>query len=153
MPNKEYPDSPRVGVGAVVIQNGKVLLIQRGIQPSRGLWAIPGGNMELGETLKETAEREMMEETGIVIEAGDPIHAFDFIERDDEGNILYHYVVIDLIADYIEGEPRGADDALEARWCAWEEIVKMPVSRNTLALLRKIGFDRKTESNSRMDKV
>ncbi|MEA3470290.1 MAG: NUDIX hydrolase [Thermodesulfobacteriota bacterium] len=148
MPEKEYPDLPRVGVGAVVIQNDKVLLVKRGIPPSKGLWAIPGGNMKLGETLKETAEREIMEETGIAIEAGDPIYAFDFIERDDEGAILYHYVVVDLLAEYREGEPHGADDALEARWCTWEELLQLPVSKNTLALLRKIGFDRLSDSAS-----
>lgn len=141
MSDKEYPDLPRVGVGAVVIKNDRVLLIKRGVPPSKGLWAIPGGNMKLGETLKETAEREIMEETGIAIEAGDPIYAFDFMERDDEGTIAYHYVVVDLLADYIGGEPHGADDALEARWCTWEELKNLPVSKNTLALLRKIGFD------------
>ena len=81
MSNKEYPDFPRVGVAAVVTKNNRVLLVKRGVPPSKGLWAIPGGNMKLGETLKETAEREILEETGIVIEAGDPIYAFDFIER------------------------------------------------------------------------
>jgi 8-oxo-dGTP diphosphatase len=133
MPNKEYPDLPRIGVGAVVIKDDKVLLVKRGISPSKGLWAIPGGNMNLGETLKETAEREIMEETGVSIEAGDPIYAFD---------------VIDLSAEYIKGEPRGADDALEARWCAWDELKNLPVSKNTLALLRKIGFDGLSDSAS-----
>jgi 8-oxo-dGTP diphosphatase len=141
MPNKEYPDRPRVGVGAVVIKDDKILLVKRGIPPSKGLWAIPGGNMKLGETLKETAEREILEETGIAIEAGDPIYAFDFMERDDEGTIRYHYVVVDLLAEYIKGEPCGADDALEARWLTWEELKNFSVSKNTLALLRKIGFD------------
>jgi 8-oxo-dGTP diphosphatase len=146
MPNKKYPDLPRVGVGAVVIRNSRVLLIKRGISPSKGLWAIPGGNMKLGETLKETAEREIMEETGISIVAGDPIYAFDFMERDDEGTILYHYVVVDLLAEYIKGEPQGADDALEARWLTWDELKNLPVSKNTLALLRKIGFDHLSDS-------
>ncbi len=141
MRKKEYPDLPRIGVGAVVIKDDKVLLVKRGIPPSKGLWAIPGGNMKLGETLKETAEREILEETGISIEAGDPIYAFDFMERDDEGSIRYHYVVVDLLAEYKEGEPHGADDALEARWLSWDELLSLPVSKNTLALLRKIGFD------------
>ncbi|HPQ44308.1 MAG TPA: NUDIX hydrolase [Syntrophales bacterium] len=146
MSHKEYPDLPRVGVGAVVIYNNKVLLVKRGIPPSERLWAIPGGNMKLGETLKETAEREILEETGIVIETGDPVYAFDFIERDNEGAIRYHYVVIDLIAEYISGEPHGADDALEARWHTWQDLLSLPVSKNTLALLRKIGFDRTSDS-------
>jgi 8-oxo-dGTP diphosphatase len=146
MSHKEYPDRPRVGVAAVVIHNNKILLVKRGIPPSKGLWAIPGGNMQLGETLKETAEREILEETGVTIKAGEPVHAFDFIERDDEGAIRYHYVVVDLIAEYVEGEPHGADDALEARWHRWDELLPLPVSKNTIALLRKIGFDRISES-------
>jgi 8-oxo-dGTP diphosphatase len=142
MPNKKYPDLPRVGVGAVVIRDNKILLIKRGIAPSKGLWAIPGGNLELGETLREAAEREIMEETGVLIKAGDPVYAFDFIERNDAGAIRFHYVIIDLMADYIEGEPRGADDAVEARFLTWEELKKLPVSKNTLKLLRSIDFGR-----------
>lgn len=140
MSKKEYPDRPRVGVGAVVMKDGKVLLVRRGIPPSEGLWAILGGHVELGETLGETAEREILEETGIVIAAGDPIHTFDLIERDGSGSIRFHYIVVDVAADYVSGEPRGADDALEARWLSWEEIKKMPVSPSTITLLKKIRF-------------
>lgn len=140
MSKKDYPDRPRVGVGAVVIKERKVLLVRRGIPPSEGLWAIPGGHVELGETLQETAEREILEETGIVISAGEPIHTFDLIERDESERIRFHYIVVDVAADYVSGEPDGADDALEARWLSWEEIQKLPVSHNTIQLLKKIKF-------------
>jgi ADP-ribose pyrophosphatase len=83
-----------------------------------------------------------MEETGISIRAGDPVYAFDFMEHDDGGNLRFHYVVVDLLADYVSGEPRGADDALEARWLSWDELKTLPVSKNTVRLLRKIDFDR-----------
>ncbi|MBN2688089.1 MAG: NUDIX hydrolase, partial [Deltaproteobacteria bacterium] len=96
MSKKDYPDRPRVGVGAVVIKERKVLLVRRGIPPSEGLWAIPGGHVELGETLQETAEREILEETGIVISAGEPIHTFDLIERDESERIRFHYIVVDV---------------------------------------------------------
>ena len=73
MASREYPDNPRVGVGAVVLREGRVLLVRRGAAPANGLWAIPGGALELGETLQEGAEREILEETGILIRAGDPV--------------------------------------------------------------------------------
>jgi 8-oxo-dGTP diphosphatase len=140
MSKSDYPDVPRVGVGAVVIKNSNVLLVRRGIPPSEGLWAIPGGHVELGETLQETAEREILEETGIVIKAGEPIYAFDLIEQDDSGRIRFHFIVVDVTGEYVSGEPRGADDALEARWLSWEEIEALPVSQNTLKLLKTINF-------------
>jgi 8-oxo-dGTP diphosphatase len=140
MSKSDYPDVPRVGVGAVVIKNRKVLLVRRGIPPSEGLWAIPGGHVELGETLRETAEREILEETGIVIKAGEPIYAFDLIERDDSGRIRFHFIVVDVTGEYVSGEPRGSDDALEARWLSWEEIDALPVSQNTVKLLKTINF-------------
>lgn len=136
----EYPDMPRVGVGAVVIEDGRVLLVRRGVPPSRGLWAIPGGGLNLGESLAQAAEREIQEETGIIIEAGEPIYSFDFIERDPDGRIRFHYVIIDLMAHYRSGEPQGADDALEARWFAPDEVLTVPISKNTVKLLRSIGF-------------
>jgi len=140
MSKHDYPDFPRVGVGAIVIKDNKVLLVKRGIPPSKGLWAIPGGHIELGETLQETAEREILEETGIVIKARKPVYTFDLIEWDDLGKIRFHYIVVDLMAEYISGEPLGADDALEARWLSWEEIEALPVSQNTVKLLKTINF-------------
>ena len=137
---REYPDYPRVGVGAIVIEKDRVLLVCRGISPSRGLWAIPGGSVEIGETLKEAAEREILEETGIRIEADRPVYAFDFIEKDEEGKIRFHYVIVDLWARYLGGEVKAADDAADAKWLAWSEIRNLPVSPNTLRVLRHIGF-------------
>jgi 8-oxo-dGTP diphosphatase len=140
MTKREYPDRPVVGVGAVVIRNGKVLLIKRGVSPSRGLWAVPGGSLELGETLQQGAEREILEETGITIRAREPIYAFDFFERDPDGRIRFHFVIVDLAADYIRGDVKGADDALEARWLAPGDLDHLPVSKNTLKLLQTVGF-------------
>ena len=140
MSKREYPDRPVVGIGAVVIRDGKVLLIRRGVAPGRGLWAVPGGSLELGETLQQGAEREILEETGITIRAREPIYAFDFFERDPDGRIRFHFVVVDLAADYIRGDVKGADDALEARWLAPGDLDHLPVSKNTLKLLRAAGF-------------
>lgn len=137
---REYPDHPRVGVGAIVIEKDRVLLVCRGIPPSRGLWAIPGGGVEIGETLKDAAEREILEETGIRIEADRPVYSFDFIERDDEGEIRFHYVIVDFMARYLGGEVKAADDAADAKWLTWKEIQALPVSPNTLRVLRAVGF-------------
>ncbi len=137
MSKKEYPGHPRVGVGAIVIKDDAVLLVKRGANPGKGMWAIPGGNLELGETLQDAAQREIMEETGIEIKAKLPPHiTFDLINRDEEERIRFHYVIVDLIADYVSGEPKGADDALEARWVRIKDLDKMPVSNNTLKVLK-----------------
>ena len=143
MSGREYPDRPVVGVGAVVMKDGKVLLVKRGIDPNKGLWAIPGGSLKLGETLQEGAEREIMEETGITIKAKDPVYSFDFFERDGDGRLRFHYVIVDMIADYVGGEAQGADDALEARWVSQGELKDMDVSRNTLKIIDylKIFYD------------
>ncbi len=141
MSKHDYPDFPRVGVGAIVIKDGKVLLVKRGIPPGKGLWAIPGGHIELGEILQETAEREILEETGVVVKARGPVYTFDLIERDNLGKIRFHYIVVDLMAEYVSGEPHGADDALEACWLSWEEIKKLSVTRSTINLLKHIRFN------------
>jgi ADP-ribose pyrophosphatase len=135
-----YPESPRVGVGALVIHEGKVLLIKRGVAPNEGLWAVPGGTLELGESLKQCAERETLEETGLVVRAETPVYAFDYVERDPVGEIRFHFVIVDLKATYIGGKPVGQDDALEARWVGKDDIEALPVGENTLKLLRYVKF-------------
>ena len=140
MAGGEYPDHPRVGVGAVVLREGCVLLVQRGAAPAREFWAIPGGRLRLGETLQEGAEREIREETGIVICAGEPIFTCDSLMRDEEGRVRFHYVIVDMAADYVSGEVRAADDALDARWVSPAELRYLTVTKSTLKLLGQIGF-------------
>jgi len=139
-PNNGYPSQPVVAVGAIVFRDNRVLLVKRGQAPSRHLWAIPGGRVEIGETLQEAAERETTEETGITIRALEPVYTFDYIERDGSALPRFHYVIIDLTADYISGEIRAGDDAAEARWVAAEELAGISVSSKTLHLL-KTRFD------------
>ena len=133
----EYPDQPRVAVGAIVFKDHKVLLVRRGKPPARDLWAIPGGSVEICETLQQAAEREILEETGITIQALEPIYTFDYIERDESGCARFHYVIIDLTAEYVEGEPRAGDDAAEARWISSQEIATLKVSSKTCQLLKE----------------
>jgi ADP-ribose pyrophosphatase len=136
-----YPCYPMVAVGAVVFKNNCVLLVRRGQAPSEDLWAIPGGSVEIGETLQAAAEREILEETGVKIRAGKPIYAFDVIDRDAGGKIRFHYVIVDLAADYVSGEPAAGDDAAEARWVSAHEVNALEVSRPTLNLLKsRFGF-------------
>jgi ADP-ribose pyrophosphatase len=137
LPKSAYPEHPRAAVGAVVFKDDKVLLVRRGRPPAIGQWAIPGGNVKLGETLQEAAEREILEETGIVIRAGDPIYSFDAIVRDADGAVQFHYVIVDVTADYIEGSPRPGDDADEVRWLDAQALDALPVSPPTLKLLKE----------------
>jgi ADP-ribose pyrophosphatase len=130
-----YPSKPRVAVGAVVFKDNCILLVRRGKAPARGQWAIPGGSVLLGESLSQAAEREILEETGIRIAAGEPAYVFDVVERDDTGRIRYHYVIVDLDATYQSGDLCSGDDALEARWVAEAEMAGLDVSLPTRQLL------------------
>lgn len=129
-------ESPQLGVGAIVFHQNRVLLIKRGRPPNAGQWAIPGGRIKLGETLQQAAEREILEETGVRIKAGEPVFAFDLIQHDSEGQCRLHYVVIDLAADYLSGDPLAGDDASDARWVSAGELAGLPVNATTLQLLK-----------------
>ena len=138
---ERYPDGPRVAVGAVVFKDAAVLLVRRGKAPNDGLWAIPGGSVKLGETLQQAAEREILEETSIRVRAGPPVYVFDVVERDLDGRVRYHYVIADLLAEYVYGSPQASDDALEARWITPDELQTLPVSKTTTELLQtKFAF-------------
>jgi len=134
----EYPDSPQIAVGAVVIRDEKLLLVKRTKAPGKGMWSIPGGRVELGETLKEAVEREVKEEAGVVIRAKDPVYTFDLIDRDDQGYIRFHYVIVDLLAEYVSGKLNPSSDACEARWVTPHELEELPMSRTTRKFLKEI---------------
>ena len=132
-----YPPVPRVAVGALVIKAGAVLLVKRGKAPSDGKWAIPGGSVELGETLQQAAEREIFEETGIRIRAAEPVYTFDFIERSRHGSVRFHYVIIDLAAEYLSGKIKPGDDADQAAWIPFAELKDLDMNATTRAFLKK----------------
>jgi ADP-ribose pyrophosphatase len=134
-PDGAYPDRPRVAVGAIVFNRNSVLLVLRGKPPAQHLWSIPGGSVKLGETLQQAAEREIHEETGLHIHAREPIYTFDVVDRDDNGNVRFHYVIVDLLADCVGGTLRPGDDALDVRWVSAEEIKNLALSEATRKLL------------------
>ena len=111
------PKAPVVGVGGVVVRDGKVLLIRRGKEPLYGRWVVPGGTVELGESLEEALVREMEEETGLHVEPLEVLTVFDRIERDGL-RVVYHYVIVDYLCLWRSGEARAASDALDAAWVA-----------------------------------
>ncbi len=134
----EYPDAPRVAVGALVRRGDSLLLVQRANAPAEGVWALPGGSVELGETLAEAAEREVLEETGVVVKAGPVVHAFDALVPDEDGRLRFHYVILDLECDWVRGEPVAGGDARDARFVTKQEFAALRSSRATVDLLRRL---------------
>jgi ADP-ribose pyrophosphatase len=134
--HNDYPDRPWVAVGAIVFKDNEILLVQRAQPPSRDIWAIPGGSVEIGESLQKAAEREILEETGVKIRAEEPVFTFDYIEHDDNGRVRFHYVIVDLGAVYISGKPCAGDDASIARWVSAKALADLNVSPMTRKLLK-----------------
>ena len=141
---REYPESPLVGVGAVIIDNGRVLLVKRGHPPLAGEWSIPGGVLELGETLREAAIREAQEETCLTVEPADLLGVYDRVLRDDAGRTLYHFVLIDFLCRLVSGEAQAADDADEVRWFTLNETEKLALAKDTAEVVR-LGFEKSME--------
>jgi 8-oxo-dGTP diphosphatase len=112
---REFPSAPLVGVGAVIADRGRVLLVRRGTEPMRGRWSIPGGLIEVGESLTDGLIREVREETGLIVEPVVLIELLDRIHR-DSGRVRYHYVIADYLCSVTGGEVRAASDADEVRW-------------------------------------
>ncbi len=127
----------RVGVGAVIFQEGKVLLVLRKNEPAGGWWAIPGGKVRSGERLEEALRREIREETGLEISPREVVYVFDLIEKEPGGGLRRHYVIIDYDATVSGGRLRAGDDALKARWFTAEELDRWPVHHRTRQLLRE----------------
>lgn len=124
---REYPEQPIVGVGGIIFQGESVLLIKRGREPARGQWSIPGGAVDLGESLEEAVAREVLEETGIEAEPIALVKVLDRIFRDKERRVVYHYVLADFLCRSAGGEVRPGSDALEARFVPVAELASLNV--------------------------
>ena len=113
---REYPDRPYVGVGVIVFRDQEVLLVKRNNEPNKGQWSIPGGKQIIGETVTDAANRELLEETGVKVDQLLLVDVVDSIIPGVEGNIKYHYTLVDYMGQWLSGEPRPGDDAREVRW-------------------------------------
>ena len=143
---REYPDTPLVGVGAIIIDEDRVVLVKRGHAPLQGKWSIPGGVLEVGETLRKAVVREVREETGLTIEPGELLGVFERVLPDDQGRMRYHYVLIDFLCRRVTGELSAADDAEQARWFHRHELAGLELARETEEVILK-GF-RKARATS-----
>ncbi len=135
--SRRYPQRPIVGVGAVVLAGELVLLIKRGVEPSKGLWSIPGGAVDIGESLEDACAREVAEETGITVTVGPLVEVVQRVLRDDRGRVEYHYILADYLCRAEAAEPVAADDAAEALWVALDQIDAMGLTPDTAAVIRK----------------
>ena len=133
---REYPEYPLLGVAVTVWRDdGRVLLVQRGKPPNYGQWNIPGGLVELGERLEEAARREIREECAVEISPPEIFTTVDLLDYDDEGRIRYHYVLLEMLAEWVSGEARAGDDALAVRWTAVSELDDLPMWQQTRDVL------------------
>ena len=138
---RSYPDRPLVAVGAVIIHDSRVLIVQRASPPRLGEWTIPGGLVEIGETLRAATEREVLEETSLVVKAGAVLDVFDSIYPDAQGRTEYHYVLIDFFCELVSGELKAATDISDARWITLTEVDETPLIGFSAQVIKK-GFEK-----------
>jgi ADP-ribose pyrophosphatase YjhB (NUDIX family) len=142
--SREYPERPVVGIGGVIIDGGRALLIRRGSEPLRGEWSIPGGTLELGETLEQGVARELLEETGMGVRVLELIEVFDRIYAED-GTIAaraqkkprFHYVIVDYLCERIGGEPRAGSDVTDVAFAREDELARYRLTETATRILKK----------------
>lgn len=135
---REYPAAPRVGVGAVVLHEGRVLLVRRGRAPALGLWSVPGGLVELGETTVDAARREVEEETGLDVRIAGLVGVLDRVTRDADGRVRYHWVLVDYLAYPQSNDTITAgSDAAEVRWVTIDEVERLPITDGLADMIKR----------------
>jgi ADP-ribose pyrophosphatase YjhB (NUDIX family) len=137
--NREFPESPLVGVGSIIIEADRVVLVKRAHPPIQGHWSIPGGVLEVGELVREAAIREAREETGLIVEPGELLGVYDRVLRNPEKRVQYHYVLIDFLCRLVGGTLLAGSDAAEVRWFTRKELPALKVAEDTLDVIEK-GF-------------
>lgn len=136
---REFPEVPLIGVGAIIVEGKRVLLVKRAHPPLQAEWSIPGGVLEVGELVREAAVREAREETGLVVEATELLGVYDRVLRDASNRVQYHYVLIDFLCRRVAGDLAAASDAAEVRWFAREELPELKLAEDTAEVIQK-GF-------------
>ena len=135
---RPFPEYPVVSGGAVVLDDGdRVLLVKRGHEPLKGRWSLPGGVVELGESLSDALVREVQEETGLAVDVGPLVEALDRVERTSDGRVAYHYVILDFLCRHRPGEPRHGSDADEVCWASTASLPRYDVTAATAAVIQK----------------
>jgi ADP-ribose pyrophosphatase YjhB (NUDIX family) len=134
---REYPAHPAVGVGAVIVRDGRALIVRRAHEPRKGEWSVPGGLLHLGESLADAVRREVREETGLDVDLGPIIETFDRIHRDDEGRIRYHFVIVDFVCWAGNGDAVAGSDAEAVAWVTADEIDTYGVNAHAKAVILK----------------
>jgi 8-oxo-dGTP diphosphatase len=132
----EFPSAPVVGVGGVVVRAGKALIVKRGHEPRKGEWSLPGGRVELGESLEDATRREIKEETGLDVEVGPLVEVFDRVHRLDD-RIRYHFVIVDYLCHAPAGVACAGDDAEDVAWVTGDELDAYGVNAHAAAVIRK----------------
>ena len=135
--DRRYPKRPLVGVGALIFREGRILMAQRGKEPLKGWWSLPGGALELGEELKDAVRREVLEETGLEIRPVAVFEIFERIMRDVAGAPEYHYVLIDYVCEVTGGELRAGDDVCAVEWVSRPDLRQLPITEGTLAVIER----------------
>ena len=132
-----YPKKPLIGVGAVIVYNGRILLEKRKGEPGKGKWSIPGGLVELGERAEQTVIREVREETNLEVESPELIDVVDSITFDEDGRIKYHFVIIDYFVKLKGGTVKAADDAAELKWVPFNKVEKYDLTKTFRAFFQR----------------
>jgi 8-oxo-dGTP diphosphatase len=140
--DRRYPRYPLVGIGAVLIRRGSILMAQRGKEPLKGWWSLPGGLVETGESLKDAVKREVLEETGLQVEPSRVFEIFERIMRDSAGAPEYHYILIDYLCDVTGGKLCPGDDVCMVEWVKRADLPKLQITEGTLAVIER-AFDNK----------
>jgi ADP-ribose pyrophosphatase YjhB (NUDIX family) len=135
--NRQYPERPIIGIGAVVISGDRALLVRRATEPLKGEWSIPGGMLELGEKLRDGAARETLEETGLRVQVGEVLDVFDSIFPDDTGRTEYHYVLIDFLCHPLAGDATAGSDVSEVKWVTEAELDALQLRDSISQVARK----------------